>query len=197
MRFVDDQNRPQAATVTRIEHLAEFKQQVRFRFPVANVEERRQVLIELSNRKARVENVGDYNQTIEPLHHPTQHRRFAGADFAGDDDQALAAFDAIVKIGHYFRVRRREVDEARVWCQPERQFFESKKFGVHNYPPGYAGLGPADLHAGRVRTHYVRNLSNRCVTLSMNARAGTDTIATAIDAAIANVRRRGIASASV
>src|SRR6185503_2139185 len=89
------------------------------------------MLIKFSYRKSRIENVGNHHRTIEPLHYPTQHGRLAGADFARDHDQALATFDAIVKIGHHFGMRRREVNEARVGCQREWQFFQSVKFDVH------------------------------------------------------------------
>ena len=117
--------------MTRLEYLAQFKQQVGLCFPVANVEERRQVLIELSHRQSRVEKIGHHHRTIEALHHPAQHRCLAGSDLAGHHDQALAAFDAVVKIGHHFRMRRGEVNEARVGCQREWQFRQSIKFDVH------------------------------------------------------------------
>ena len=89
------------------------------------------MLIKLCDRQARVENVSNQHRAIETLHHPTQHRGFAGADFASHDDQAFAAFNSVVKVGHHFGVRRREIDVARIRCQREWQLFQSVKFGIH------------------------------------------------------------------
>src|SRR5437879_4531881 len=114
VRFVDDQDRAQATAVTRIENLAQLQQQIGLGFPILNIEQRRQMLVELSYRQTRIEDVSDQNRTVQTLHHPAKNGRLAGADFASDCDQAFAAFDAVVKIGHHFGVRRREIDVARI-----------------------------------------------------------------------------------
>ena len=70
MRFVDNQDGSQTSTVARIQNLAEFDQEIGFRFPVPNVEERGEVLIELRYRQARIEDVGHQHRAIQSLYHP-------------------------------------------------------------------------------------------------------------------------------
>ena len=89
------------------------------------------MLVKLSDRQTRIEDVGDQNRAVETLHHPAKNRRLARANFARDRDQTLAAFDAVVKIGHHFGMRRREIDVARIGSQREWHFFQSVKFCVH------------------------------------------------------------------
>ena len=86
MTFIYDQDRAQAAAVTRIENLAQFDQEIGFVFPLADVEERGQVLIELRRRQTWIEDVRHHHGAIEALHHPAQQRRLAGADFASYHD---------------------------------------------------------------------------------------------------------------
>ena len=103
------------------------------------------MLVKLRNRQARIEDIGNQHCAIQSLHHPAQHRRFPRTDFAGHDDQASSAFDAVVKIGHHFGMRGREIDVARIGRQREGQFFQSVEFGVHvsSSFTGYAGILPA------------------------------------------------------
>ena len=154
------------------------------------------MLIELRHRQTRVEDVRDHDRAVEPLHHPAQHRRFAGADFAGHDDQAFAALDAVVKVGHHFSVRRREIDEARIRGQREWQLVQSVKLGVHDFLRGYARVPRASTPEACVPNYIVRNLSNTCVMRKTKASIGVATNAIAIPAVIKAIRLRGIATAS-
>jgi hypothetical protein len=90
------------------------------------------VLVELVNAHPRVEDVADEHGAVEPLHHPPQDGGLARADLAGDDDQPLPALNPVVQVRHRLRVRRREVDEARVGRQRERQFFETVEVEIHH-----------------------------------------------------------------
>ena len=81
------------------------------------------MLVKLRHRQTRVEDVGDQHRAIQTLHHPAQDRRLAGSHFAGHHHESLAAFNAVVQVGHHFRVRRSEVDEARIGSQREWQLF--------------------------------------------------------------------------
>jgi hypothetical protein len=125
MRLINDQHRTQAPRVARLQRPAERKQQLRFVLPVLDFKQRRDVLVELRDRQARVEDVGDQHHPVKPPHHPAQHGRLAGPNLAGDDDQPLAALDPEPQIGHRLGVRRRKVDEARVGRQRERQLLQS------------------------------------------------------------------------
>src|ERR1044072_3256020 len=123
--------------MTRLQRSPELKQQLRLRFPLLHVEQSRNVLVKLGNRQAWIEDVSNQPRPIQALHHPAQDRRLASSHFAGHHHESLAAFNAVVQVGHHFRVRRSEVNEARVGSQREWQLFETVKFCVHSWTSSY------------------------------------------------------------
>src|SRR5215510_2319863 len=93
------------------------------------------MLVKLRYRQTWIEDICDEHCAIETLHHPTQDRRLASTHFAGHHHESLAAFNAVVQVGHHFRVRRSEVNEARIGSQREWQLFQTVKFSVHSLEP--------------------------------------------------------------
>ena len=108
-------------------------EQFRLALPARHVQKLRRgdVLVELRDGHPRVEEVGDEHGAVEPVHHPAQDGRLPRPDLARDDDEALAALDAVVQVRHRLRVRGREVDEPRVGREREREFFQSVEIKVH------------------------------------------------------------------
>ena len=75
-------------------------------------------------RQRRVVDVGYGMLVVEPLEERAQQRRLAGADLAGEDDEALALADAVDELGQRFAVARRLEEELRIrrgteWCLAE------------------------------------------------------------------------------
>src|SRR2546430_11955199 len=61
---------------------------------------------------------------VEPLEERAQQRRLAGADLAGQDDEALALADPVDELGQRLAVARRLEEELRIrrgteWCLAE------------------------------------------------------------------------------
>src|SRR5437667_3207954 len=197
MSLVDDQNSSQPPAVSCFENSAKLDQKIRLVFPVANVEQRSQVLIEFWHRETGIEDVSNQHRAIEPLHHPPQHRRLSGADFTRHDDQPFTAFNAVVKVGHHFGMRRREVDVARIRCQREWQFFQPVEFKIHIPSPGAQASSLLFLsRSKRVPRRYSRNFSTTCVSLRTKASVGTLKRVKARPAAMTIFCRRDIACAS-
>src|SRR6266851_2549159 len=119
LSLVDNQNRTQPARVSRFKSPAQLQQKVRLRLPLLNVQQRGYMLVEFRDGQARIEDIGNQHRAVQTLHHPAQNGGLAGSYFPGHDDQPLAAFNAIVEIGHYFRMRRSEIDKARIGSQRE------------------------------------------------------------------------------
>ena len=57
-------------------------------------------------RQSRIEDVSDEHRAVQPLHHPAQDCRLSGPYFTRHHDQAFTTLDAVVEIGHHFRVQR-------------------------------------------------------------------------------------------
>src|ERR1041384_546276 len=175
--------------MTRLQRPAQLEQQLRLRFPLLHVEQSRNVLIKLRHRQARIEDVSHEHRAIEALHHPAQDRRLAGSYFTSHHHEPLTAFNAVMQVGHHFRVRRSEVDEARVGSQREWQLFQTVKFSVHS-------LGPPVMTTSYERPDDCISRSNTCVSLSARASIGILTSVATTPAASSNRRRRGTARAS-
>ena len=89
------------------------------------------MLVKLGDREAWIEDVSNHDSAVQPLHHPTQDGRLTGSYFTRHHHQPFATLNSVVQVGHHFRVRWREVDEAWIGSQREWQFFEPVKFCVH------------------------------------------------------------------
>src|SRR6185295_11815217 len=185
LRLVDDQHRAQSARMARLQRPSQLEQQLRLRFPLLHVEQSRNMLVKLRHGQTRVEDVSDEHRAIQTLHHPAQDRRLSRTHFAGHHHETFAAFNAIVQVGHHFRVRRSEVNEARVGSQREWQLFQTIKFSVHSLKP------PVTAYPRLC----IRN-SKTCVSLSARASIGMLTSVAITPAASINLRRRGTARAS-
>ncbi len=81
---------------------------------------------------------GEQALAIDRRHQMADERGLAGADLAGDDDEALTLRQAITKIGHRLFVRRRVEPETRIWRQLERSAAQSVMFVVHLTVPNPA-----------------------------------------------------------
>ena len=58
-------------------------------------------------------------------------RGFAGADFAGELDKALALTNAVEQVVEGFAMARAVKQEARIWSDVERRFFQAVIFQIH------------------------------------------------------------------
>ena len=67
---------------------------------------------------------------IEPLHEQADQRGFAGADFAGHDDEAFCLLQAIAQIRHRLFVRAAFEPESRVGRQREGRCGQAVMIGV-------------------------------------------------------------------
>src|SRR5262249_61998639 len=84
---------------------------------------------------ARVQQKRGERRAIDLLEDRTAQRRLAGADVAGDDDEALAAPDRVLQKVERVAVRLAAIEELRIRRQAERLLRESVIVFVHQRVP--------------------------------------------------------------
>ena len=77
-------------------------------------------------------------RAVDRGHQMADQGRLAGADLAGDDDEALALGEAVAEIGHRLAVRAAVEPEARIGGQLEGLSGEAVTIGVHKTSPAGA-----------------------------------------------------------
>ncbi len=68
---------------------------------------------------------------MKPIKEAIDKRGFAGADFAGEGDKALAGLNAIHQSRQGFLDLFRQIEKARIGIDVERIFFELEEAFVH------------------------------------------------------------------
>ncbi len=101
---------------------------------------------ELVGADAGVENAGEFDAVgVELVAEAFEQGGLAGADLAGEHDEAFAAVDAVDQVCERLFVLGASVKEGRIRTEVERTFAESEE-GVVHAPPATgaqeAGLGP-------------------------------------------------------
>jgi hypothetical protein len=91
----------------------------------------RNALEEVVPRERRVEDERRRDVGPEVGEERAQHRRLAGADLAGDADEAAGLGEAEAKMRERFGVLRREIEEARIGCQPKGRIRQPEELFVH------------------------------------------------------------------
>ncbi len=144
LRFVHHQHDAPAAAV-RVEQ--EMREQVHQRLDAAGGLRRHvhlqlvaDALQEFGGRHPRVQDQRDIAVGRELLQQAAQHRGLAGADLAGELDEAAGLADAVGQVRQRLRVALAEVEVARVRRDRERLFVQPEKASVHKYLCVTAGL---------------------------------------------------------
>ena len=95
-------------------------------------------------RQERVQHQRGERLPVDLLEQRAAERRLAGADVAGDDDEALAAADGVLQQLERVGVRRALVQVLGIGRQAERLFREPVIVLVHDYPPACYRLPATD-----------------------------------------------------
>ena len=130
--LVDDQEHLAAGGVLLDEELVERRDQL----GLAHLERRETELDqyglqELDRRHLGLRDLGDDDVLLELAQEGLEQRRLAGADLAGDHDEAVGEPDRRLHVRLGARMVFRQVQECRVRAQPERQFGQLEMFQVH------------------------------------------------------------------
>jgi hypothetical protein len=88
-------------------------------------------LQEFDRRHLRLRDLRDDDVLLELAQEGLEQRRLAGADLAGDDDEAVGEPDRRLHVRLGARMVLRQVQERRVRAQPERQLVQLEVFQVH------------------------------------------------------------------
>src|SRR5581483_1085623 len=86
---------------------------------------------EFFGREEWIEDVSGEHRAVERLQHGAQDGRLAAANFAGDDDDAFAVFDAVLEIGKDFQQAFGSKQIPWVGCQAKGDVAQSVKFLIH------------------------------------------------------------------
>ncbi len=87
---------------------------------------------ELGGRDARIQDQRDVAMRRQLLQQAAQHRRLAGADLAGELDEAAGLADAVGEMRERLRVPLAQVEVARVRRDRERLFVQPEEARVHD-----------------------------------------------------------------
>ena len=84
-----------------------------------------------SGRELRIEDERDLGAGLDALEQRAAERRLAGADLAGDRDEALAVLDAVEQVGERLAVRVGEEEVSGVGREREGLLAQAVELGVH------------------------------------------------------------------
>ena len=129
VRLVHDQHRGAADAGPLQQHVVQGEQDFGLGEAVApQIQIVGQHLEELLHGQTRIEQGGEGDLLrVEKVAQALQHGGLAGADLAGEDDEALAALHAIDQVGQRFFVLRAPEQERRVRAHVERILVKPKK----------------------------------------------------------------------
>ena len=100
----------------------------------------RDALEQLLRGQGRVEDVRRGDLGTEAVEEGAQERRLPGADVARDADEPAGLHQTRLQMGERLGVLRREVEVARVGCQPKRRIREPEERLVHPTASPASGL---------------------------------------------------------
>ena len=86
---------------------------------------------QLLDRQERIQDQRRERRLVELLEQRAADRRLAGADVAGEDDEAFRAADRLQQAGDGLVVRLAAVEEARVGREREGRLYEAVELLVH------------------------------------------------------------------
>src|SRR5690606_19159832 len=91
------------------------------------------VLDELARRQLRIQDQRDLGLLGELLEDAADQRRLAGADLAGQLDEAAALGDTVDQMRERIRMAAAQEEIPRIRRDRERLFVKSEKFGIHEF----------------------------------------------------------------
>jgi hypothetical protein len=150
LRLVDDEQDPLAAAVARAEVVLDQAEHARLRRRGRVERQRlRHEPRHVVGAQAERADQGDEQPLVaQLLAQVSYQRRLAGADLAGDDDEALALLKPEGEVGHGPAVRAAGVEEARARAELERPSREGVVFRVHRGGPQGRVAAVAAFRAG-------------------------------------------------